>query len=136
MVSEAAPGRDMIQGEVPAAQGGAAGLQHMLAAGFRIGGVVLVVPVHGDNPQSGRPLVQEIPECGFQGGALAPVYLVMEQVDFRVLGSQTLEIMEIFRFASIVHQNNIGKPIFQQAVDYGNQLLIRIQGRQDHGNTG
>ena len=136
VVAEAAAGGDVIQGKVPAAQGGVAGLQHVFAAGPGIGGVMLVVPVHGDNAQTLRTVFQEIAERVFQRGSFALVHFMVQQVDFRMLGSQIREIVKVFRLAAVVHQNDMGKPVFQQAVNHGDQLFIRVQRGQYNGNFG
>ena len=55
--------------------------------------------------------------------------------DFFVL-SRLLKIVQIFRLASVVYQNDILKAVFQQSVHHGDQLFIRVQRRQDHGDIG
>ena len=81
MVSEAASGRHMGQGKIPAAQNHMAGFQHPLRAGSGVLRVVLIVPVHGDNALSLRAIFQEVGKGGFQGRPLAPVHRVVEQMD-------------------------------------------------------
>ena len=61
---------------------------------------------------------------------------MVQQVDFRMLGSQIREIVKVFRLAAVVHQNDMGKPVFQQAVNHGDQLFIRVQRGQYNGNFG
>jgi len=61
---------------------------------------------------------------------------VVQQGDLGMLGSQVGEIVQIFLLAAIVHQNNIGKTVFQQTVHNGDQLLIRVKGGQNHGDFG
>ena len=82
--------------------------------------MVLVVPVHGDHAQAVRPVF------------LAPVDLVAEQMDFRMQPGSVLKIVEIFRFAAVVDQDDVGKAVFQQAVNDGGELLVRIQGGQNN----
>ena len=49
MVAEAAPGGDIRLVKIPAAQNGASGFQHVLAAGTGVSGMVLVIAVHSDD---------------------------------------------------------------------------------------
>ena len=71
VVAEAAPGRDVVKGKVPAAKGDPAGFQHVQAAGFGVLRVVLIVAVHGDNTQTLGTVVQKEAEGVLQRRALA-----------------------------------------------------------------
>ena len=135
-VAEPASGGHVRLGKVPAAQDNTAGFQHFLAAGAGILRMMLVVAVHGDNAQTVRPVLENIPEGVLQSCALALVGLVVQQGDFRVLGCKVVEVVQIFGLAAVVDQDNIGKTIFQQSVHHGDQLVVGIQGRQNHGNSG
>ena len=44
------------------------------------------------------------------------------------------EIMKILRLAPIVDQNDVGKAVFQQPVDHGVQLFVRVKRGKNHGN--
>ena len=113
MVAEAAPGGDVVQRKVPAAQGDPAGFQHMQAASPGVLRVVLIVAVHSDDAQTLGPVVEEIPEGVFQGRTFALVDFMMEQGDLRMQGGKIGEIVQVFGLAAVVDQNNIGKAIFQ-----------------------
>ena len=126
LVAEAASGGNIRLVEIPAAQNGVAGFQHVLTAGPGIGGMVLVVAVYGDDAIAIGPVFQEPAEGILQGRALAFVHFMVKQMDLRVLGSQIGKIMKIFLLASVVDQDDIGEAVFQQAVDDGDELLIRI----------
>ena len=136
MVAEAAPGGDMIQGKVPAAQDDVSGSHHLLAAAFRVLGVVLVVTVHGNDTDALGAVFQEVAERIFQGSALALVDLMVQQGDLGMLSSQIGEIVQIFCLGAVVYQNDIGKSVFQQAIHNPDQLLIGIQGGQHHRDFG
>ena len=136
LVAEAAAGRDILLVKVPAAEDDFAGFQHMLDAGAGIGGVVLVVAVHGDDAEAVGTVLQEPGESGFQSSALAAVDLVVQQVDFRVGSGGIREVMQVFLLAAVVNENDIGKAIFQQAVNDGYQLLIGVERGQDYRNFG
>ena len=95
--------------------------------------MMLVVAVYGDNADTVGPVFQEPPEGGFQGSALAPVHFVVEKVNFRMIFGGIRKVVQVFRLTAIVHQDNVGKAIFQQAVNNGIELFVRVQGGQDHG---
>ena len=60
----------------------------------------------------------------------------MEQVDLFMGVRRTLKTGQIFGLGAVVDQNDIGKAVFQQAIDHGVQLFVRVQGRKNHGNIG
>ena len=59
-----------------------------------------------------------------------------QQVDFGMLPDRILEIMQVLRFAAVVDQNDVGKAVFQQAVNDGGELLVRVQGGQNNRYVG
>jgi hypothetical protein len=95
--------------------------------------VVLIIAVHGDDAQRIRPIFQHPAEGGLQGSALATVELVMQKVYFR-MGSGGLEIVEVLRLAAVVNKNDVREAVFQQTVDDGQQLVVRIQRGEDNGD--
>ena len=97
---------------------------------------MLIVAVHGDNALAIGPVFQEPGKGGFQGCALAAIDLVMEQMNFFMGVRRTLKTGQIFGLGAVVDQNDIGKTVFQQAIDHGVQLFIRVKGWKDHGNFG
>ena len=97
--------------------------------------MVLIVPVHGDHSQPLGPVFQKVGEGGFQGRSLAPVHLVVQQVDLFVCIRRMLKPGKIFRLGAVVDQNNVRKAVFQEPVDHRVQLLIRVQGGQDNRNA-
>ena len=134
VIAEPASGGHLGAGEVPAAQHHIPGFQHPPAAGSGILRVVLVVTVHGDNAQALGSVFQEPGKGRFQRRALAPVHLMVQQGDLFMLLRRVLETGQVFRLGAVIHQNNIRKTIFQEAVDYGIQLFVRVQRGQNHGN--
>ena len=54
----------------------------------------------------------------------------------KLLGSQIGKIVQIFGLAAVVDQNDVAEAVFQQAVDDGDQLLVRVKGGEHHGNPG
>ena len=55
-------------------------------------------------------------------------------MDFRMGRGGIRKIVQILLFASVVDQNDVGKAVFQQAVNHGGELFIRVKGRQDDGD--
>ena len=112
------------------------GFQHVLTAGPGVLRVVLVVAVHGDDAHALRAVLEKKAERVFQRGTLAFVDFVGQQGDFRVLGGKVGEIVEILRLAAVIDQNDIGKTVLQKSVHHSDELVIRVEGRQDHGYPG
>ena len=135
-VAEPASGGHIRQGKIPAAQGHAAGLQHVNSAGPGIFRVVLVVPVHGDNPQPLRTVGKEPGKSGFQGGAFAPVYLVGQQGNLRMSRCRIGKVVQLLFPAAVIDKDNILKAIFQEPVNHSGELFIRVQGGQYNRNFG
>ena len=134
VIAEPASGRHLGAGEIPAAQHHIPGFQHPLAAGSGILRVVLIVSVHGDNTQALGPIFQEPGKGRFQCRALSPVHLMVQQGNLFMLLRRVLETGQVFRLGAVIHQNDVRKTIFQEAVDYGIQLFVRVQRGQNHGN--
>jgi subtilisin family serine protease len=59
--------------------------------------------------------------------------LMMQHLYLRV-GSSLFKVMQIFRFASVIDQNDITKTHIQQSVDHCGQLFIRIQRGQHNAD--
>ena len=95
-----------------------------------------VVTVDGDNTETIGTVFQEPPECVFQSGTFTLVHFVMKQMNLRMLSGQIVEIVEIFGLTAIIDQNDVGKTVFQQTVNHGNQLLVRIERGQNNRNFG
>ena len=53
-----------------------------------------------------------------------------------MLGGKVGKVVQILLLASVIDQDDVGESVLQQAVNDRNQLLIRIQGGQNHGNVG
>ena len=107
----------------------------MQGTGAGILRVVLVVSVHRDDARSLRPVFQEPGESGFEGRALAAVAGMLQQMHLGV-GRGGLEIMPVFGLASVVDQDDVLKAVCNQSLNHGEELLIRIQRGQNHGNFG
>ena len=121
--------------EITAAQGNAAGFHHMLGTGLGIGRMVLVITVHGNDTHTLRSVLQEPVEGIFQSGTLAFVHFMVQQVNHvRVSSGFLFEVVKIFGLAAVVDQNDVGKTVFQQAVNDQMELFIGVQRREDHGN--
>ena len=108
-------------------------MQAAVAGIFR---VVLIVAIHGDDTKAIGPILQKPAEGVFEGSTLALVHFVVQQGDFRVFFSQLGEVMQVLLLAAVVDQNNVGKAVFQQAVNHGYQLFIRVKRGQNHRNLG
>ena len=137
LIAEAAAGGHVIQCKIAAAQNQMAGLQHFFAAVQRVFGVVLIITVNGDNAKPVRTVLQEVTEGVFQGGTLALVYFMVQQMDYiRMCCCLLFKIVQVLRLAAIVDQNDVGKAIFQQTVNDGMELFVGIQRGQNHRNFG
>ena len=94
------------------------------------------IAVYGDYAQPLGAVFQKPPEGVLQGCALALVYLMVEKNNLRVGSGGVSKVVQILRLAAVVYQNDVGEAVFQQAVNDGIQLFIRIQRGQNHGNIG
>ena len=135
LVAEAAAGRHMGQGKIPAAQGDAPGFQGMLTAGAGVFGVVLIVAVHGDHGLPLGAVLQKPGECRLEGSALAPVDLVVKQLDFGMGCGGIGKVVKVFRLASVVDQDDVGKALAEQTVNHGVQLFVRVKRGENDGNV-
>ena len=61
---------------------------------------------------------------------------MVQQVDFRMLGRQISEVVQVFLLAAVVDQDDVGETVFKQSVYHGNELFIRIKRGQDYGDFG
>lgn len=93
---------------------------------------MLVIPVYSDYPGNAGPVLHAPGEGGFHGPALAPVYRVGEDRHLRVLGC-IQKRLQVLRGAAVVYQKYILKPLLQQPLHHQHELLIRVQGGDDHG---
>ena len=107
----------------------------MLTAGAGVFGMVLIVAVHGDHGLPLGAVLQEPGECRFEGSALAPVDFVVKQLDFGMGCGGIGEVMKVFRFASVVDQDDVGKALAEQTVNHGVQLFIRVKRGENDGNV-
>ena len=57
-------------------------------------------------------------------------------MDFRMQPGRVLKIVKVLRFAPVVDQDNVGKAVFQQAVNDGGELFVRVQGGQNYRYVG
>jgi len=121
--------------KIPDAQGEFAPFCHGFCTGKNVCRLVLTVTVHGNYAHAIGPVFQKITEGGLQGRALAPVHMVVQQSDLRMGFSRVDEMMEIFRLAAIIDQQNIPKTHFQKSGDDNMQFFIRVQRGQDHGDV-
>ena len=118
--------RNMTQGKIPASQDHLSGPEHFQGAGQCVLRVVLIVPVYGDNAKTVGTVLEKPFEGCLQGSTLATVDLMVQYLYLRK-GSSLLKVMQIFRLASVVDQNDMGKSCFQQPVDDRSQFFVRVQ---------
>ena len=97
--------------------------------------MVLIVAVHGDHGLPVGTVLQEPGKCRLEGSALAPVDLMVKQLNFGMGCGGIGKVVKVFRLTSVVDQNDVGKALAEQAVNHGVQLFIRVKRGENDGNV-
>ena len=75
-------------------------------------------------------------ERGFQSRALSAVDFVLQKMDFGVRRGSVREVVQVFCPAAVVDQNDVREAVFQQTVNDGGELFVRVQGGQNYRYVG